>query len=77
MKKDVTGAVADRLRTRLRHFRTRMADTVPYGPAGVGMSDQEVRQRLAGVDPQTKEQMIRNVGDDEWRRIVGDLYGQS
>ena len=75
MKRDITGVVTDRMRTRLAKFRTRMGQTIPYGPAGVGMSNQEVRKRLQEVDPVVKRDLIARAGDDEWRKVMQDLYG--
>ena len=76
MERDITGRVAERTRLRLSKFNKHWNQKImPYGPAGVGLTDQEARLKLQAVDPAVKANFIRQVGDDEWRSMMQDLYG--
>ena len=75
MERDITGRVAERTRLRLGKFKKHMGQVVPYGPAGMGLTDQEARLKLQNVDPSMKEKFIQQVGDDEWRSMMQELYG--
>ena len=75
MKQDITGKVVTRAVDRVNSMRTRMNGVIPYGPLSGDMSPTETRKTLSGLDPTAKMEFIQRVGDDEWRKMMSDIYG--
>ena len=76
MERDITGRVTERTRLTLSKFNKHWTKKVmPYGPTGIGLTDREARMRLQNVDPMVKEKFIQQVGDDEWRSMMQEMYG--
>jgi len=76
-ERDVTGQSVQKTLKTISNLRHRMQEKIPYGPLREYMTKQETRLMLQNVDPAAKQQLIRRVGDEEWRRMMEDLYGTS
>ena len=75
MELDVTGQVVQRVTGRLHRFRKHMTKIIPYGPRSGHATTREIGQRLTQLNPDVKLDFINRVGDDEWRRMMDDIYG--
>ena len=74
-KRDVTGNTVQETLKVISRLREEMSTTIPYGPLRKFLTAKETRLELQRVDPQTKSDFIQRVGDEEWRRMMDDLYG--
>ena len=72
---DVTGKVVQHGIQMMLRLRKRFQEHIPYGPLRSYMTTKEARLRLQEVDPGTKAQFRERGGDEEWRRMMEDLYG--
>jgi hypothetical protein len=75
--RDITGRLVQGSIKRMGKLRQRMDQRIPYGPLRQYMSQNEVRKEFQNMDPDMKMQMMQKVGDEEWRRMMEDLYGGS
>lgn len=75
MKRDITGEAMLRVSNRVNAVRERMAKVIPYGPKSSQMTPVELRRKLNKINPATLEQFIQRVGDEEYDRMMLDIYG--
>ena len=62
---------------RMSRLRARMNERIPYGPLRQILSNKEIRMEFQNMNPDAKIQMMQQVGDEEWRRMMEDLYGNN
>ena len=74
MKRDIMGEATQRAMKRIAAVRARMAQNVPYGPTRSFLSKPEQRKKLQHMDPNAKIAMIQQMGDEEWGKLMEQLY---
>ena len=55
-------------------MRARVQERVPYGPTRAYLSSKEARLLAQELDPAVKADFIKRVGEDEWARMMKELY---
>lgn len=76
MERDITGRMVQLGTERLSKARELLQKRVPYGPLRTYLTGREARLQFQEMDPEAKRQLIQRVGDEEWRRMMEDLYGR-
>ena len=75
-ERDVSGKTVFMTGEVIKRVRSRMQQVMPYGPMRQYLSQPEQRQMLQQMDPIAKQQLAQRMGDDEWRKMLQDLYGE-
>ena len=75
--RDITGRLVQGSVKRMSRLRARMNERIPYGPLRQHLSNKEIRMEFQNMNPDAKIQMMQQVGDEEWRRMMEDLYGDT
>jgi hypothetical protein len=73
--RDMTGKLVQDSIKIMSRLRGRMDERIPYGPLRKNLTSKEARLLMQEMDPQEKHSLIQKVGDEEWRRMMEDLYG--
>ena len=55
-------------------LRERMQERIPLGPLSEQLTPTEMRRKLAGMDYAAKQAYIEKVGDDEWRKMMDEVF---
>ena len=74
-ERDMTGKLVQDSIKIMSRLRGRMDERIPYGPLRKNLTSKEARLLMQEMDPQEKHSLIQKVGDEEWRRMMEDLYG--
>ena len=74
-ERDMTGKLVHDSIKIMSRLRGRMDERIPYGPLRKNLTSKEARLLMQEMDPQEKHSLIQKVGDEEWRRMMEDLYG--
>ncbi len=74
-ERDVLGESMKRMLGSVGRARERMQTRVPYGPLRQNLSSKEARLAIQNLDPMTKQEMRRGMGDDQWETLMEKLYG--
>lgn len=76
-ERDMTGKLVQNSIKKVAKLRERMNERIPYGPLRQNLTSKEARVLLQEMDPYDKQSLIQKVGDEEWRRMMEDLYGSN
>ena len=74
-ERDMTGKLVQHSVKVISKLRDRMDERIPYGPLRENLTKKEMRVQIQNMDPQAKFEVMQRVGDEEWRRMMEDLYG--
>ena len=74
--RDITGRLVQGSVRRMSKLRARMNARIPYGRLRQHLNSKEIRMEFQNMNPDAKIQMMQQVGDEEWRRMMEDLYGR-
>lgn len=75
-ERDITGHVVQGSLKRIARLRARMHTRIPYGPLRQQLTSQEARKMIQNMDPIAKQDFIKRVGDEEWRRMMEEFDGK-
>ena len=77
MERDFTGKMTQFGSKRVAQLRKRMSERIPLGPMRAYLTKPEQRKKLQNMDPQAKTQLMQQVGEQEWMRMMSELYGHN
>lgn len=73
-KKDVSRLTVERALDKIVRIRERFAARVPYGPSREGLTPAEARKRIESMSPEQRLSFSKQMGTDEFLRMVEELY---
>lgn len=74
-ERDVSGKATQLSTKVIARVRERMKEVMPYGPLRQYLTREEIRLKLQNMDAGVKQNLMQRVGDEEWRNMMQDLYG--